>query len=173
MAGATGRSMCCDNMARRGSVNKGGRLVQYTVNRTIQASVDSVFGVISDIKIFAKVMPDVQRVEFLTPETAGVGTKFRETRLMGNREASTVLEVRECVENRLIRFVSDEGGTIWDTVMTVKSEGEQTLLSMTMHAQPYKLMSRISIVFIQGMLMKHLERDMDAVKGYCEQLDVS
>ena len=46
-------------------------------------------------------------------------TRFRETRVMKGREASTVLEVTEYESPRRIRLVSDEGGTIWDTVFTV------------------------------------------------------
>lgn len=42
-------------------------------------------------------------VLFLTDSEKGVGTKFRETRMMGKREAGTELEVTEYVPNERVR----------------------------------------------------------------------
>ncbi len=139
-----------------------------TVHRSIQAPVESVFQTVADIQNFSKAVPDIVNVEFLSDVKSGLGARFKETRLMGKREASTVLEVTEYVENDRIRYVSDAGGTIWDTVISVKSGDDATDLQMVMEAKPYRFLAKLVTPLMRGMLFKALEKDMDAVKSYCE-----
>ena len=140
-----------------------------TVTRTIQAPIERVFDTVAHIENFQKAVPAITNVEFLTETRRGVGTRFKETRLMGKREASTELEVTEYVENERIRLVADAGGTIWDTVFTVKSAGDGVELTMVMDAKAYKLMAKFFNPLIKGMIKKFIEKDMDAVKEYCER----
>ena len=141
---------------------------QWTVNRRIAAPVEKVFDTISSIENFSKAVPDIVEVEMLSDVTSGVGTRFRETRLMGKRKASTVLEVTEYLQNERIRLVSDAGGTIWDSVFTVKPVDGETELTLVMEARPHKFLARLMNPLIKGMLTKALEKDMDCVKQYCE-----
>ncbi|WP_428235148.1 SRPBCC family protein [Gracilimonas sp.] len=139
-----------------------------TVTKRIHAPKELVFKTVSDIKNFSKAVPDITNVEFLTEQEYGVGTKFRETRDMNGRKASTELEVTELVENAHIRIVSDTMGTVWDSLFTVEKKEDGTELTLIMDAKAYKLMSKIINPFMKGMMKKALEKDMDAVKNYCE-----
>ncbi len=141
----------------------------YTSSRKISAPVNLVFDTVSQITNFSKAIPQIVNVEILSDQKSGVGTRFKETRLMNGREATTELEVTEFVANERIRLVSDAGSTIWDTVFTVQPDGDQVELAMVMNASAYKLRSRIMNVFIKGFVQRALEDDMDAVKQYCEQ----
>ena len=143
-------------------------MAQYVATRTIAAPVDRVFATVAHIDRFQEAVPHITNVEFLTETRSGVGTRFRETRLMRGREASTELEVTEYVQDERVRLVSDGGGTVWDTVFTVQASGSGTELSMVMDARPYKLTARVVNPMISRMLTKALETDMDAVKAYCE-----
>jgi ribosome-associated toxin RatA of RatAB toxin-antitoxin module len=143
-------------------------MAQYVATRTIAAPVDRVFATVAHIDRFQEAVPHITNVEFLTETRSGVGTRFRETRLMRGREASTELEVTEYVQDERVRLVSDAGGTVWDTVFTVQASGSGTELSMVMDARPYKLTARVVNPMISRMLTKVLETDMDAVKAYCE-----
>lgn len=60
------------------------------VSRTIAAPIDLVFQTISDPRNFQAAVPHIKQVEFLTDQQSGVGTKFRETRVMQGREDSVV-----------------------------------------------------------------------------------
>ncbi len=114
-------------------------------------------------------MPNIVSVSFLTEQHKGVGTRFRETRLMGKRKASTELEVTEYVENERIRLVSDQGGTIWDTVFTVQpAPAGGVELKMVMDANAYKLAAKFFNPLIKGVIRKFIEKDMDGVKAHCE-----
>lgn len=142
---------------------------QWSVHRRIAAPVERVFGTISEIEHFSKAIPHIVEVEMLSEVKSGVGTRFRETRLMGKRKASTELEVTEYVNNERIRMVSDAGGAIWDSVFSVKSVGGQTELTLTMEARPHKFLARLMTPLIKGMLTRALEQDMECVKRYCEE----
>lgn len=143
-------------------------MAPITVTRYVEAPTERVFAVISDIQNYAKAVPDIVKVEMLTEVTSGKGARFRETRLMRGKEATTELEVADFVPNERIRMVADEGGTIWDSVFTVTPERGGTELELSMDARPHKLMARLVAPFIKPMLTKAVAKDLDAVKAYCE-----
>ena len=145
-------------------------MIRTAVSRTIDAAPEMVFSIVSDISNYSEAVPHLVRVEFLTDQRVGVGARFRETRVMRSREATTEIEVTEFVANERVRMVSDEGGTIWDTVFTVTllGDGGGTRLDMVMDARPYRILSRLMMPLIKGVVAKAIAADMDAVKAYCE-----
>ncbi|MXW63702.1 MAG: SRPBCC family protein [Bacteroidetes bacterium SB0662_bin_6] len=145
-------------------------MTRTAVSRTIDAAPEVVFSIVSDISNYSEAVPHLVRVEFLTDQKVGVGARFRETRVMRSREATTEIEVTEFVANERVRMVSDEGGTIWDTVFTVTplGDGDGTRLDMVMDARPYRILSRLMAPLIKGVVAKAIAADMDAVKAYCE-----
>ena len=144
-------------------------MTRTTVTRTIDAPIELVFDTIANINNFAKAVPHIVKTEFVSDVTSGVGTRFRETRLMKGRQATTELEVTEYVPNDHVRIVSDTGGTLWDTVFTVRPDGGQTRLDMVMDAHAHKFIPKLINPLIKGVIKKAIEDDMDAVKAYCEK----
>ena len=148
---------------------KGNEMGRTTVTRTIHAPVEAVFNTVAHIESFSDAIPDIVNVEFVSEKRSGVGARFKETRLMRGKEVTVELEVTEYVENERIRLVSDQGGTIWDTVFTIEPAGDGAVgLTMVMDANAYKLMAKLFNPLIKGMIQKHIEKDMDAVKAFCE-----
>ena len=137
--------------------------------RTIDAPLEKVFSAVASIDEFSKAIPDIKKVEFLTEQTTGVGTRFIETREMWGKEAATELEVTEYVENDRIRLVAESGYTLWDSLFTVEPAGEQTRLVLKMDATPLKFRARFLNLFMGTMIKKAIAQDMDAVKVYCER----
>ena len=138
------------------------------VTRRIEAPVDRVFETVSDIGNFSKAISGIVNVEFMSEQRLGVGTRFKETRLMNGREAMVELEVTEFARNDHVRLVSDTHGTVWDTVFRVSDVGGATELVMTMDANAYKLLPKLMNPLIKGMIKKAVEKDMDSVKTFCE-----
>ena len=139
--------------------------------RTIKAPLNFVFRTVSDVRNFRKAVPHITNVEFLSDQQQGIGTRFRETRMMNGREHAVDLEVAEYVENERVRMISDAGGTIWDTLFTVSRLGDDVELKMQMDVRPYRVLARIMNVLIRGMVVKGVESDLDAVKSFCEAGD--
>lgn len=139
--------------------------------RRIRAPLPLVFEVISELKYFPESSPTITNIERLSDVESGLGLRFRETRKMGKREASTVLEMTEYEPNSHLRFVSDEGGTIWDTLFEVKPLDDGiTGLTLEMDARPYKLMPRLILPLILGVIGKAVEDDVDGTVALCEKL---
>ena len=141
---------------------------KVTVERLIDAPKEQVFDVVARIENFEKAVPHLTKVEMLTDTTRGVGTRFRETRVMKGREASTELEVTEYIANERIRLVSDTGGAIWDSVFTVSAANGDTRLKLEMDARPHSFVAKLVTPFLIGMITNAVAEDMDAVKAYCE-----
>ena len=145
-------------------------MTRTELSRTIDVPIGVVFETVSDISNFAKAVPHIVNVEFLSEVRAGVGTRFRETRMMGNRRATTDLQVTEFVVNERVRIVSDQGGTVWDTVFSVSATegGRATRLTMVMEARPYRFLARLMIPLTKSFVAKAIAADLDAVKAYAE-----
>ena len=138
------------------------------VSRSIDAPVDLVFRTVSDIRNFREAVPHITNVVFLSEQQFGVGTRFRETRMMNGREQSVDLEVTEYIANDRVRMVSDAGGTIWDSLFSVSQVAHIVELKLQMEIRPYRLFARIMNVLIRQMVVKGVESDMEAVKTFCE-----
>ncbi|MHC4958489.1 MAG: SRPBCC family protein [Planctomycetota bacterium] len=143
-------------------------MTRTTVSRTINAPIDKVFSTIASIENFKQAIPSIVRVEFTSEARAGVGTRFRETRLMRGKEVTVELEVTELEPNDHVRIVSGTHGTVWDTTFTVKENAGQTDLHMVMDAKAYKLLPKIVNPLVKGMIQKAVEADLDSVKSFCE-----
>lgn len=136
--------------------------------RTIKAPLDLVFQTVSDVRNFRAAVPHIVKIEFLSDQQVGVGTRFRETRVMHGREQAVEIEIAEHVENERVRMVSDAGGAIWDTEFSLSKAGGDVELNMRMDVRPYRFLARMMIALIRGMVAKGVESDMDAVKSFCE-----
>ena len=139
----------------------------------VNAPAGVVFSIVADISNFSKAVPHIEHVEFLSEARTGLGARFRETRLMGSRRATTVLEVTEYVRDERVRFVADEGGTVWDTTFTVEPgpDGRGTRLGMVMEAKPRRLGAKLLTPLMKGAVAKAIAADLDAVKAYAEAAD--
>lgn len=144
-------------------------MTRTSITRLIDAPLDGVFKTVSDISQFSQAIPHIMKIEYLSDKKIGVGTRFRETRLMKGKEAVTELEVAEYIENDRVRFVADSHGTVWDTVFTVRAKNMQTELTMTMDAKAYQLLPKFTNPLIKGMIKKAIMADMDLLKTYCEK----
>lgn len=134
----------------------------------IACAAEKVFETISDVRNFSKAVDDIKRIEFITEQQVGEGTRFRETREMKGKEQTVELEVTEFVPYERVRMVSDAGGTIWDTVFTVTATEQGSQLDMVMDVRPHKFFAKLMTPLVMGFVRKAVEADMQAVKRYCE-----
>ncbi len=143
-------------------------MTRATVTKTIAAPIDRVFETIADIESFKRAIPHIIRIEFLSQARRGVGTRFRETRLIKGKEATTELEVTECIANDRIRMVTDSHGTIWDSVFALKEVPGGTELKLTMDARAHQLVAKLMNPLVMPAISGAIEDDLDLVKRYCE-----
>ncbi len=139
------------------------------IQRTIAAPADKVFAAVADVRQFSRAVENIERVEFVSDTRTGLGTRFRETRIMRGREATVELEITEFAAPERVRFLSEAGGVKWDTVFTVAAARDgNTRLTLVMEATPLTFAARLMVPLMKGMVRKAIAADMDAVKAYCE-----
>jgi len=138
------------------------------VERIIDAPAADVFRAVADVETLARALPHVVAVEVLSDRRRGVGTRFRETRDLGGRLASMVLEVVEYVEAERVRLRADSGGTIWESVFAVEAVGDQTRLVAELEPQAYRLLPKVVNPWLRRGLTRGVAADLDAVKEWCE-----
>ncbi len=141
----------------------------WTCARTINASSDKVFHVVADPEEFHRAIPDGASVEYLTATRSGVGTKFRATRMSRGKPMAFDQEVTEFVPGKRVRTLNVTHGTLWDGMFTVKAQGQGCVLTLEMESKTDRLLARLMNRLIARMVQKALDRDMDAVKAYCER----
>ena len=144
-------------------------MARWTVSRTINAPIETVFSAISDVDHFAEVRPQVVKIDYLSEIHSGVGTRFRETRRMKGKDTTNDLEITEYEPGRRIRFVTASHGTTWDSIYIVKPQAPGTVLALTMEATSETWLPKIMVLLISGVLQTALEGDMDTVKAFCER----
>lgn len=144
-------------------------MTTISLTRQIAASPARVFEAAADISSFPDANPDVVSVEFVTAQTEGVGTRFRETRRMGKRSLVTELEVTEYdPAARRVRMVTDMGGTVWDTVFSVNAVGDHAEVEVCMDCRAHKLLPKLLNPLMKGMFRRGMVKHLDAFQAWCE-----
>lgn len=138
------------------------------VTTTIAAPVEEVFETIANVESFQQAVPHIVDIRFLSERRAGVGTRFRETRVTKGKEATTDLEITECVANQRLRMVADSHGTIWDSEFAVRPVPGGTELTLTLDAHAHQVVAKLMNAMVMPMIRSAIEADLESVKQYCE-----
>ena len=141
-------------------------MTQFVSTRLINASREEVFDVIAHIDRYAEIIPHILRFEILSEQKTGAGTEFRETRLMGKREFSSVMTVTEYSPPEAVRLVSTAGGTRWDSVFRFEQADGGCKLSLTMDAQPKNPFAALLNLVIKKSVQRGIDEDMDLIEQH-------
>ncbi len=143
-------------------------MTTITVERSVQAPAEAVFAAVAEVEDLPEIVPEVTDIEFLTEATAGVGTRFVETRRQAGRDFVTELELTEHEPPRRVRMVAENRGTVWDTLFEVQDRGDGVLLRATMEARAEKMTTRLRNKAMAPLLRKATKAHLDAVKAHLE-----
>lgn len=141
-----------------------------TVTRSIHAPVGVVFQTVADARRLAQAISGVSKIEYLSVTTSGVGTRFRQTRVVNGRERILEFKVTEYVKNERVRIVNDSHDTLWDSVVTVAPSGRNTKLTLHVEARANGLLSRLMLPLVCRRVRTSAEKDLDGVKSLCERV---
>ena len=100
--------------------------------------------------------------------TSGLGTRFRQSRVMNGRETTMDFAVTEYVENERIRIVNETHGTEWDSLFTFAAAPGATTLQLVMDARASRPLTRLLLPLVCLLVRKAVAKDIDAVKAWCE-----
>jgi len=149
-------------------------MATVTIVREIQAPVGLVFDTVANPKAFAEVLEGVTSVEFLSQTIEGLGTRFRQSRTLGGRSTTMDFEVTEYRKGERIRIFNEIHGTVWDSLFLFSPTALGTTLTMRMDTRTRPLLPRLLMpVMIALFIKKAIEKDLDALKTFCEKTAVA
>ena len=144
---------------------------ELNFSRTINAPVEVVFEAFADVHGFADRVDGIERVEVLTDGPVGLGTRFRETRIMFGKEATEEMEFTRFEKDQAITVSANSCGSHFDTIFQFQPQGDCTDVNIKMVIVPTtfvaKLMSPLGFL-MQGTMKKMMNSDFDQIQAYCE-----
>ena len=141
--------------------------MKISVSETIDAPLSDVFEFVSNPVLMSKAFPEsVKKMEVLSDHEQGVGSRFRETRLLRGREDVVEIETVEYVENEKVLSVADTGGSLWYTGFAVAAGESGTVLTVSMEAQAKSVFVRIANFCMKPWLKKGGAQEMQGIKDY-------
>jgi hypothetical protein len=128
---------------------------------------EAVFQFITDTRNAPRVIPSVQRMEVMTVGPVGVGTRYRETRLVNGKQAQAELEVTgfEPPARYAVRNVTDAIETVYTYRFQPERDGTRGTLECAVSANGVK---KLMVPMVVAVLKKedgdHLARLKAAVE---------
>lgn len=145
--------------------------MQVSMTRRIAAERERVFDVFSDLRHAAGRIAAIKRLEVLTEGPIRKGTRFRETRIMFNREATEEMEIVDFLPGRSYTVQCLSCGVLWSSTFRFEAAGGETEVSLDMSCKPKtffaRLMSPLGRLMAGGML-KCVGQDLEDLKKFAE-----
>jgi len=146
-------------------------MVGFTIRKRFEAPPDRVFAVCTDLRNADKNVRGIKKLEVLGDGPIGVGTRFRETRVMFKRDCTEEMEIVSYDPPRTYSVGCESHGCRYRTDFRVEPRNGGSELEMTFHAEPQTLLARAMGLLFRGMLkscMKEMERDLDDLRVVVE-----
>jgi hypothetical protein len=144
---------------------------QMTFSKHVNAPVERVFELASDFASAPQRVSGITKVEMLTNGPVGVGTKFKETRIMMKKEATETMEVLAFDRPRSYTLGAFSCGTQYETTVNFDREGSGTNMTMIFKYTPKSFFAKLFSPLaglMSGMIRKCVEKDFDDIKKAAE-----
>ena len=139
---------------------------------SINATPEAVFAVVSDVENAPDRIAWYEQVDILTDGPVHVGTKWRETRRMNNKQCIEEWEMTAFERPNYFTAYCDSQGYDVEWTMRVEPEGDGSRLTLDMTTKPRtflgKLMTPIERL-MSGMMKKTVWKDLESTKAYIER----
>ena len=140
----------------------------FTSRVRIDAPLETVFDFATDLEKARSWMPQITRIERLDQGPLRAGSRFRETRRIGKREATAVIQVSAHERPSVHRASSSALGVQCEYEFRFLPDGESTTVELIASAQGRwfgKLLAPMFLKMIQKEDGEMLERLKVAVEG--------
>ena len=145
---------------------------EYTLHKDIDAPAARVFAISSDFENAASRVSGIQSVEVLTDGPVGIGTRFKETRVIFKREATEEMEVVEFEPPHRYRLLAESCGTRYETDIIVTPDGDDRCrLEFRMRPEPLTRLAKVLSFVMRPMIksmLRLMDKDLEDVKRAAE-----
>lgn len=143
----------------------------FTISRTVSAPLERVFQVFSDLESAPERITGIQQVELLSPGPVRAGTRWRETRVVLNRECTEELEITRFEPDRSYTAECESCGARFVSTFEFAEQDAGTAVTVTVHTVPVSLVARL-LSPLTGLMMsscrKAMEQDVDDLVRFLE-----
>ena len=137
--------------------------MKLLMSQFIKAAPEAVFEAATDIASWPERISAINKTEILTDEPVGVGTRFRETRIIFKKEASEEMEVTLFDPPNSYVLESDSCGAHFTTTHRFIPRDDGTLMEMEMVTVPTGIMGRLMApigLLFKGAMVKMIKKDL-------------
>lgn len=137
----------------------------------IKASKREVFETFSDLENLANNVTAITNIELLTNGPTGVGTKFKETRLMFGKESTETMEITQFNPFESFREEAHSNGIDYISDWTFSEQNGTTTVSICFTSKANTLMGKlIGLLFslMAGGMKKAFMTDMEELRNVLE-----
>ena len=144
---------------------------RMSVSQDIAAPIETVFDRAADFPNAASTIEAITKMEMLTEGPIGVGTRFRETRVMFGREATEEMEIVEFDRPRGYRLHAESHGSRYLSGLSFEETAGGTRVTMHFEGTPLTLMAKIMSFMMKPMMKKMVSicaKDLEDLKNAVE-----
>ncbi len=146
--------------------------MKVKANCTINARKVEVFNAFSDLKNLENNVRAIKSIELLTPGVVGIGSSFKETRVMFGKESSETMEITQFSPPDYFKEEAQSNGMHYVTEWRFTDEGNKTTVSIDFSGTATTLTAKLLNVlfsFMVGGMKKAFLADMDDLKKMLEK----
>jgi carbon monoxide dehydrogenase subunit G len=143
-----------------------------TLSAFVNAPRARVFHLFADVENAPGRVKGIKRVELLTSGPVGLGTRFKETRLMFNREATEVMEFTAFDPDRSYTLGCDTCGARYVSTFRFEPEGDGTRVTYEFEYRARSILAWLMKPLgwlMRGMIRKCVQQDIDDLKAFAEK----
>ena len=148
--------------------------MRLLIQQHVNATPDVVFLASTDIHSWPRHIKGIERIEVVTDGPVGVGTVFKETRVLFKKSVTEEMKITGFNPPRSYVVESDSCGSHFHTTVRFHEAPGGTCMEMEMVTRPTTLMARLMapLVFVmQGTMKKLIARDLRDLAAAVEQDD--
>lgn len=146
--------------------------MKVKANCIINATKVEVFNAFTDLKNLSKNIRAIKSIKLLTPGEVGIGSKFKETRIMFGKESSETMEITQFSPPDYFKEEAQSNGMHYATEWRFIDEGGKTKVSIDFSGTATTLTAKLLnllFTFMAGGMKKAFLADMDDLKKILEK----
>ncbi|MEZ6044552.1 MAG: SRPBCC family protein [Planctomycetaceae bacterium] len=146
--------------------------MKLSTNTIINAPLETVFAKGTDFEHCEEWISGIIKAEVLTAGPVGLGTRWKETRMMFGKESDEVMELVEFEEPRYYVASAYNCGTRYRTEISMEPVDEGTVVTATFTGTAESFFARIMNLLLgwmaKGTVLKMMQQDLQDLKRAVE-----
>jgi hypothetical protein len=146
-------------------------MARIALSKKIEASPGAVFAVFSDFANAAGRIKAITKLEVVTPGPVGVGTRFKETRLMFGKECTEEMEITGFNPGHSYEISCHSCGAEYRTIFHFSPDGDGTRVDAEFSTRARNFWAKFMAPLgwmMKGMMKKCLQQDLDDLQKVAE-----